>query len=301
MKAHEGRSTAESLEVGATVLAADIDSPVSTPSSHSSWFASMSRTSAGTRSPTLRLTTSPGTSSRTSRRRGVPSRCTTVSWRMFACSAATASSERYSLTKPSPTLKTTIVAMIAPSTVSPVAAEIAGGGQQQDQQRVAELTGEDAERGDPVRRHDVRAERRPPSSGLGGGEPSFGRAQVPKHVGHRLAGRDLEGDGCRGSRHRSSDRRHLLPMPRVHSTRAHRLTGPPTRAGGGHGQHGVGSRAGPPVDGPCSRLSSDGIGWSERQAGRHQPPHACAGAHPSLSGVTAPEPLMSCVTAGCPR
>ena len=124
MNAHEGRSTAESLEVGATAFAADIDSPVSTPSSHSSWLTSMSRTSAGTRSPTLRLTTSPGTSSRTSRRRGVPSRCTTVSWRMFAWSAATATSERYSLTKPRPTLRMTIVAMIAPSTVSPVAAEI---------------------------------------------------------------------------------------------------------------------------------------------------------------------------------
>ena len=49
--------------------------------------------------------------------------------------------------------------MIAPSTVSPVAAEIAGGGQQQDQERVAELTGEDAERGDSMRRHDVRPER----------------------------------------------------------------------------------------------------------------------------------------------
>ena len=54
-RARRGGRPPSRSEVGSTVLAADIDSPVSTPSSHSSWFASMSRTSAGTRSPTLRL------------------------------------------------------------------------------------------------------------------------------------------------------------------------------------------------------------------------------------------------------
>ena len=44
---------------------------------------------------------------------------------MLACSAATAISERYSLTKPSPTLNNTIAAMIAPSMRSPVAADTA--------------------------------------------------------------------------------------------------------------------------------------------------------------------------------
>ena len=124
MNAHEGTSTVESpAGTGAVVLTAGMGSPVRTASSHSSWLASNSRRSAGTRSPTRRATTSPGTSSRTSRRCWLPSRQTRAWWRMLACSAATASSERYSLMKPSPTLKTTIAAMMTPSVGSPVAAE----------------------------------------------------------------------------------------------------------------------------------------------------------------------------------
>ena len=52
MKAHDGRSEAMSVDDASTVLAAAIDSPVSTASSHSSWFASSRRRSAGTTSPT---------------------------------------------------------------------------------------------------------------------------------------------------------------------------------------------------------------------------------------------------------
>ena len=126
MNAQEGRSTVESLAgTGSAVLTAGIGSPVRTASSHSSWSASSSRRSAGTRSPTRRATTSPGTRSRTSRRCWLPSRQTRAWWRMPACSAATASSERYSLTKPRPTLKPTIAAMMAPSVGSPVAADTA--------------------------------------------------------------------------------------------------------------------------------------------------------------------------------
>ena len=93
---------------------AGIDSPVRTASSHSSRVASSSRTSAGTTSPTRSATTSPGTRSRTSTRRSAPSRRSPAPrggcWR---AAPRRRSSERYSLTKPSPTLSTTIAAMIA--------------------------------------------------------------------------------------------------------------------------------------------------------------------------------------------
>lgn len=124
MNAHEGRSTVES-PAGSTAagdLIAGMASPVRTASSHSSWLASSNRRSAGTTSPTPRATTSPGTSSRTSRRCWRASRQTRAWWRMLACSVATACSERYSLMNPSPTLKLTMAAMIAPSVMSPVAA-----------------------------------------------------------------------------------------------------------------------------------------------------------------------------------
>jgi len=113
MNAHDGKSTSESVAVASTVLIAAIDSPVRIASSHSNWTAS------------IRRTTSPGTSEATSMRCAVPSRQASASWRMLACNAATATSERYSFTKPSPTLSTTIAAMIPPSVVSPVAAETA--------------------------------------------------------------------------------------------------------------------------------------------------------------------------------
>ena len=125
MNAHDGRSTGESAPPGATVFTAATDSPVRTASSHSSWLASSSRTSAGTTSPTRSSTTSPGTSSRTSTFCWTPSRHATASWRMLACSAATACSDRYSLTKPSPTLRATIAVITVPSVTSPVAADTA--------------------------------------------------------------------------------------------------------------------------------------------------------------------------------
>ena len=99
---------------GSAALTAGSDSPVSTASSHSSWLASNSRRSAGTTSPTRRRHHVAGhelahVEALLARRRARPG----PAWRMLACSAATASSERYSLTNPSPTLRTTIAAMIA--------------------------------------------------------------------------------------------------------------------------------------------------------------------------------------------
>ena len=119
---------------------------------------SSSRTSAGTRSPTPQRDDVAGHEvadvDRAARRRRATPR---ASWRMLACSAATARSERYSLTKPSPTLSTTIAAMIAASVGSPVSAGDRGRGEQQDQQRVAQLADEHAERRHATNLQRVRA------------------------------------------------------------------------------------------------------------------------------------------------
>ena len=120
MNAHERRSSGESgFVVGSTFLSAGADSPVSTPSSHSSSFASSSRRSAGTTSPTPRRTTSPGTSAVTSTEPSLPSRNTIVVCRSCECRAATARAERYSLTNPRPTLSPLIRKMISASVRSP--------------------------------------------------------------------------------------------------------------------------------------------------------------------------------------
>ena len=121
MNAHDGRSSGRvrggRLRV---VLSPAIDSPVSTASSHSSWFASISRTSAGTMSPTRSATTSPGTRSRdVDRRCGAVAPHQTSRGGCWRAARRPRASERYSLTKPSPTLNSTIAAMIAPSVVSP--------------------------------------------------------------------------------------------------------------------------------------------------------------------------------------
>ena len=80
MKAHDGRSTAESEGgSGAVDFGAGSDSPVSTASSHSSPLASRSRRSAGTTSPTRSAMTSPGTRVVTSTLSSVPSRRTRAS------------------------------------------------------------------------------------------------------------------------------------------------------------------------------------------------------------------------------
>ena len=120
----DGTGSDSSPGAASADFAAGIDSPVSTASSHSNRVASSSRMSAGTTFPMPRVTMSPGTSSRTSTRRSVPSRRASVKWRMLSCKATAARSERYSLTKPSPTLSARIALMITASAGSPVSPEI---------------------------------------------------------------------------------------------------------------------------------------------------------------------------------
>ena len=122
MKAHPGWSSAWRSVTGATDLATGIDSPVSTPSSHSSSSTFSKRRSAGTRAPMRSDTTSPGTRSVTGTRLVRPSLRTSASCRILARRAAIATSARYSLKKPRPTLRATITAMITalvPPPVSP--------------------------------------------------------------------------------------------------------------------------------------------------------------------------------------
>ena len=77
------------------------------------------RMSAGTTSPRLSSTTSPGTSEVTSTRPNAPPRRTTASWVTCEWSEAAAFSARYSLTKPSPTETTTMKPMMTASPCSP--------------------------------------------------------------------------------------------------------------------------------------------------------------------------------------
>ena len=74
----DGTGSDSSPGVGTGDFGAGIDSPVSTASSHSNRVVSSSRMSAGTTFPMPSVTTSPGTSSRTSIRRSMPSRLTSV-------------------------------------------------------------------------------------------------------------------------------------------------------------------------------------------------------------------------------
>jgi hypothetical protein len=122
MKAQPGWSCGWRPARGATDLATGIDSPVSTPSSHSSSSTSSRRRSAGTSAPTRSDTTSPGTRSVTGICPARPSRRTSASCRIWPRRAAIATSARYSLKKPRPTLRATITAMISafvPPPVSP--------------------------------------------------------------------------------------------------------------------------------------------------------------------------------------
>jgi hypothetical protein len=124
MKAHEGRSSGDAVSLaGADCVAAGVVSPVRIDSSHSSPDASISRTSAGTMSPTRSRTMSPGTSSVTSTCRNRPPRSTTACRRMRACSSSTAFSARYSFRKPRPMLRAMIATMIVASVLSPTNAE----------------------------------------------------------------------------------------------------------------------------------------------------------------------------------
>jgi len=99
----------------AATLSAGIDSPVSIASSQASPCAVKRRRSAGTISPTASVTTSPGTNSDASISHAIPSRCARAMCRTCARRSAIARTERYSLTKPRPTLSTTIARMITAS------------------------------------------------------------------------------------------------------------------------------------------------------------------------------------------
>ena len=139
------------------VLSTGIDSPVSTASSHSSSTVSSRRTSAGTMSPTESCTTSPGTSvDRRRSRRGTPSRITSAVCRICECSAATACSDRYSLTNPSPT--DNVDDHADDHRVGRVAGEARDRRrrEEQEQQRIAQLPGEHRPRTDRVTAQRVR-------------------------------------------------------------------------------------------------------------------------------------------------
>ena len=191
MKAHDrpDRPASRCRAIGSLDFAAGIDSPVSTASSHSSCAVSSRRTSAGTTSPMPSEMTSPGHEvanvdralARHPARPPPRGGC-------CACSAATARSDRYSLTNPSPTLSTTIAAMIAASVGSPVTPETGRRGDQQDQQRIAQLADEHAERRHPVGQQHVVAEPPQPLRGLRPGQPVVGRPEQLQHLGRREPG-----------------------------------------------------------------------------------------------------------------
>ena len=123
MNAHPGWSCGRRSETGASALTTGIDSPVKTPSSHSSSSTRNKRRSAGTMPPIRSNTTSPGTSSVTGTRLNCPSRRTSASCRICARSASIACSARYSLKNPKPTLRATITAMINALVAPPVNAD----------------------------------------------------------------------------------------------------------------------------------------------------------------------------------
>ena len=111
--------TAAPTGAGALDFSAAADSPVRMLSLHSRPLTSMSRTSAGTSSPSSSRITSPGTSSMTSTRSKLPSRRTTAVWWMPECIAAAARSARYSFTKPRPTLTSRMTPMMIACVLSP--------------------------------------------------------------------------------------------------------------------------------------------------------------------------------------
>ena len=104
---------------GCADFSAAVDSPDRMLSLHSRLLPSISRTSAGTASPSASRITSPGTRSVTSTLTKRPSRRTTAVWRTRACRAAEARSARYSLTKPKPILASKMTPMMIACVRSP--------------------------------------------------------------------------------------------------------------------------------------------------------------------------------------
>src|ERR1700758_5682511 len=96
-----------------------VDSPVKMLSLHSSPLTSISRMSAGTVSPSANRIPSPRPRSMTSTLVTRPSRRTTAVWCTAECSAAEASSARYSLTKPKPMLAARMTPMMIACLLSP--------------------------------------------------------------------------------------------------------------------------------------------------------------------------------------
>lgn len=112
-------ASAAPAATGSGALSAGADSPVRTLSSQANAVHASRRRSAGTTCPSVRRTTSPGTSSVTSTSVAAPSRTTTAVCRTRECRACAAFSARYSLTKPSATLSTRIPAMMTAPVRSP--------------------------------------------------------------------------------------------------------------------------------------------------------------------------------------
>ena len=173
-----------------TVFAAGIDSPVSTRLVALE-LVDLDQPQVG-RHQVARLagaTTSPGTRSRdVDALAGVPSRHTRVSWWMLACSAATATSERYSLTNPSPTLRT------HDRGDDPAVDGVAGGRGHRGRGRAAG-SGAGCGADGAARRTpspDARPGRCAPNvsqsdRGLLGGEALLGATQGLQHIGHGAA------------------------------------------------------------------------------------------------------------------
>ncbi len=221
MKAHDGRSRAESPGPDASAdFSTGSDSPVRTASSHSSGSCleqahvgrhdvadaerhDVAGHEAGRRQP------------RSARRRA----STRAVWRMSACSAATALAARYSLTKPSPTLRRTIDG--DDHRVDRIAGEARDGGgrEQEDQQRVAQLAHQDPARRHPLHPQGVRPERAQPLRGLGAGQAAVTAPEAGDDgIGlQRAGGPDIE-DGGRATPVRRQRAANASPEPRDDET-----------------------------------------------------------------------------------
>ena len=101
------------------VLLAAADSPVSAASSTARLTASMTRVSAGTRSPARSITTSPGTRSRAGMADSSPSRSTCADGAAILRSASSALPARCSWMKPRSTANSTMTVMTTASSVWP--------------------------------------------------------------------------------------------------------------------------------------------------------------------------------------
>ena len=246
MNAHDGRSSGESLAAAAAGdFSTGSDSPVSTASSHSSCVA-LEQPEVGRHDvPDAEgddvagheLATSHRDLPRRRARRALCGGCR-------ACSAATAFAARYSLTKPRPTLSATIarddrrVGRIAGQ------ARDAGGREQQQEQRVAQLAHQDGESRHAADGQRIRAERAQACLGFNCTQAGVTAFQALEHdlARQHCGARDVEPRVCIGNhRHVLSRRRvpTLASAPRTsrgvaaarHAYLWHRRDGPRVRIG----------------------------------------------------------------------